>query len=332
MDAHLEAVLSTAEVVLTLTPGAADEIAARFGRTAIVVAHPSVAAARSGARVPSGGWSGCGWGRRRRRCPTRRSWCGRRCRARCPAAAGCGCWSTPSTCWTRPAVRELAAAGERGAGRAPAERLGGGAAAAARRGAAGARADATRATWRSAGTSAPASSRPAAAGCADQWSDVVSYGNHENGGLDPVSLSAAVSAALTRPMLRPADGAWRDGAADGRAAGARRRLRPGGRRPELGLTPGSGPPLTAELRRCGRRSHPPRGGRFDDRGGPGVESAQPMATRSCGSGPAPRRSPGRPSHGRRPRPPGPRAAGSGRRGGVPAAAPHATRAAWSWSC
>src|SRR3954451_19377152 len=41
-DAHLEAVLSTAEVVLTLTPGAADEIADRFGRTAIVVAHPSV--------------------------------------------------------------------------------------------------------------------------------------------------------------------------------------------------------------------------------------------------------------------------------------------------
>src|SRR3954471_3575266 len=42
-DAHLEAVLSTAEVVLTLTPGAADEIADRFGRTAIVVAHPSLA-------------------------------------------------------------------------------------------------------------------------------------------------------------------------------------------------------------------------------------------------------------------------------------------------
>ena len=41
--AHLEAVLATAEVVLTLTPGAADEIADRFGRTAIVVAHPSAA-------------------------------------------------------------------------------------------------------------------------------------------------------------------------------------------------------------------------------------------------------------------------------------------------
>ena len=44
-DAHLAALLATAEVVFTLTPGAADEIADRFGRTSIVVAHPSVAAA-----------------------------------------------------------------------------------------------------------------------------------------------------------------------------------------------------------------------------------------------------------------------------------------------
>ncbi|MCZ2823450.1 MULTISPECIES: glycosyltransferase [unclassified Modestobacter] len=41
--AHLRALLATAEVVLTLTRGAADEIADRFGRTAIVVAHPSLA-------------------------------------------------------------------------------------------------------------------------------------------------------------------------------------------------------------------------------------------------------------------------------------------------
>lgn len=41
-DARLELLLSTAEVVLTLTSGAADEIAERFGRTAIVVAHPSL--------------------------------------------------------------------------------------------------------------------------------------------------------------------------------------------------------------------------------------------------------------------------------------------------
>ncbi len=41
--AQLQALLATAEVVLTLTPGAADEIADRYGRTAIVVAHPSLA-------------------------------------------------------------------------------------------------------------------------------------------------------------------------------------------------------------------------------------------------------------------------------------------------
>ncbi|WP_261327387.1 hypothetical protein [Modestobacter marinus] len=41
--AHLRALLATAEVVFTLTPGAADEIADRYGRTAIVVAHPSLA-------------------------------------------------------------------------------------------------------------------------------------------------------------------------------------------------------------------------------------------------------------------------------------------------
>jgi hypothetical protein len=55
--------------------------------------------------------------------------------------------------------------------------------------------------------------RVVAPGCgwlAGQWSDVVSYDTHQNDGLDPVSLSAAVSAALTRPMPRPADRAWRD--------------------------------------------------------------------------------------------------------------------------
>ena len=45
---------------------------------------------------------------------------------------------------------------------------------------------------------------------ADQWSDVVSYGNHEQGRLDPVSLTAAIGAALTRPMPRPADRTWRE--------------------------------------------------------------------------------------------------------------------------
>jgi hypothetical protein len=45
---------------------------------------------------------------------------------------------------------------------------------------------------------------------ADQWSEVVSYGHDERSGLDPVSLTAAVAAALTRPMPRPADREWRE--------------------------------------------------------------------------------------------------------------------------
>jgi hypothetical protein len=44
---------------------------------------------------------------------------------------------------------------------------------------------------------------------AQQWSEVVTYGDDERGAPDPVSLSAAVAAALTRPMPRPADRTWR---------------------------------------------------------------------------------------------------------------------------
>ncbi len=54
--------------------------------------------------------------------------------------------------------------------------------------------------------------RVVAPGCgwfADQWSDVVTYA-HGADGLDAVSLTAAVNAALTRPMPRPADRAWRE--------------------------------------------------------------------------------------------------------------------------
>src|SRR3712207_9461580 len=42
-----------------------------------------------------------------------------------------------------------------------------------------------------------------------QWSDVVTYDNDEERGLDPVSLDGAVAAALTRPAPRPADRGWR---------------------------------------------------------------------------------------------------------------------------
>jgi hypothetical protein len=209
MDAHLSAVLSTAEVVFTLTAGAADEIAERFGRTAIVVAHPSVTVpdpepgaerglvglrlGRISAAVPdpaalvraalSGAVSGGG-----------------RLRVLVDAA---------DEQWTGSAVRTLARRGELELVVHPAE------------------------DWpaqlqqlhvavlpepcgshsrdleicRDVGTRVVA---PSCGWLADQWSDVVSYGNHEQGRLDPVSLSAAVGAALARPMPRPADRDWRD--------------------------------------------------------------------------------------------------------------------------
>jgi len=207
-DAHLEAMLATAEVVFTLTPGAADEIADRFGRTAIVVAHPSVAAAdpELGAErglvglrlgpasfaVPeplalvraalSGAVSGGG-------------------RLRVLVAAE----NEPVL---DPAVRGLADRGElelvvHAADEWPAqlqqlhvavlpERCG--------------THSADLEICRDVGTRVVA---PSCGWFADQWSEVVTYGNDEYGGLDPVSLTAAVGAALTRPMPRPADRAWR---------------------------------------------------------------------------------------------------------------------------
>jgi Glycosyltransferase Family 4 len=209
MDAHLSAVLSTAEVVFTLTPGAADEIAERFGRTAIVVAHPSVTVpdpelgaerglvglrlGRVSAAVPdpaalvraalSGAVSGGG-----------------RLRVLVDAA---------DAQWTGRAVRTLARRGDLELVVHPAE------------------------DWptqlqqlhvavlpepcgshsrdleicRDVGTRVVT---PSCGWFTDQWSDVVSYGNHEQGRLDPVSLTAALAAALTRPMPRPADRGWRD--------------------------------------------------------------------------------------------------------------------------
>ncbi|RBY92943.1 hypothetical protein DQ241_02605 [Blastococcus sp. TF02A-30] len=207
LDAQLAAVLATAEVVLTLTPSAADEIADRFGRTAIVLAHPSVAEpdpelgaerglvgvrlGRASAAVPdpaavarasaSGAVSGGG-------------------RLRVLAEVG---WDID------PGVRALAEAGElelvvHRPEEAVAqlqqlhvavlpERCG------------------THSreleVCRDVGTRVVA---PSCGFFADQWSEVVTYGNDEVDGLDEVSLTAAVAAALTRPMPRPADRAWRE--------------------------------------------------------------------------------------------------------------------------
>jgi hypothetical protein len=207
-DAHLAALLATAELVLTLTPGAAEEIAGRFGRTPIVVAHPTSA-------VPDLGLG------------AERGLVGVRLGAPSPArpdaaaivrAALSGAVSgggrlrllvdevDPGV--LDDDVRALVVAGEAdlvvsGGDRAARlqqlhvavlpERCG------------------THSRdleiCRDVGTRVVA---PSCGWFADQWSDVVSYGNHEQGRLDPVSLTAAVGAALARPMPRPADREWRD--------------------------------------------------------------------------------------------------------------------------
>lgn len=206
-DAHLAAVLATAEVVFALTPGAADEIADRFGRTAIVVACPSLATPdpelgaerglvglrldRVSAAVPdpvglvrsalSGAVSGGG-------------------RLRLLADAGDD--AVP------PGVQELVDRGDVERvrcrpGEWPAqlqqlhvavlpEQCG------------------THSRdleiCRDVGTRVVA---PRCGWFTEQWSEVVTYGTDGSCGPDPVSLAAAVAAALTRPMPRAADRAWR---------------------------------------------------------------------------------------------------------------------------
>lgn len=202
-DAHLEALLATAEVVLTLTPGAADEIAARFGRTAIVVAHPSIAEP-----VPDlGGERGLVGMALRAPCAALPDPAGLVRAALSGAVNGGGrlrvflddgvapppvfaagdsleylprkvdAWAAqlqelhvavlPESCGTHSAELEIC---------------------------------------RDVGTRVVA---PSCGWFADQWSDVVTYDNDEERGLDPVSLDGAVAAALTRPAPRPADRAWR---------------------------------------------------------------------------------------------------------------------------
>ena len=202
-DAHLEAVLATAEVVLTLTPGAADEIADRFGRTAIVVAHPSVAVPdpdagaerglvglRLGPGVPdgaalaraalSGAVSGGG-------------------RLRVLADDGR---------WVGHAVREMAASGDvelivhpPGERRRELQEL---------HVAVLPEPVGTHSRdleiCRDVGTRVVA---PTSGWFAEQWSEVVPYATDATGRLDPLSLTGAVDAALARPMPRPADRAWR---------------------------------------------------------------------------------------------------------------------------
>ncbi|WP_245691773.1 glycosyltransferase [Geodermatophilus telluris] len=203
-DAHLRALLATAEVVLTLTPGAADEIAERFGRTAIAVAHPSLVRPD-----PDGG--------------AERGLVGL-------ALGDAGTATDPAAL-----VRAALSGAVSGGGRlrvflGPGEHLPPDPDLAVAEGLEVVPRDPAR--WaqqlqelhvavlpercgthsRDLEVCRDVGTRVVAPGCgwfADQWSDVVLYGDDEEHGLDPVSLTAAVGAALTRPMPRPADRAWR---------------------------------------------------------------------------------------------------------------------------
>jgi hypothetical protein len=208
--ARLRALLTTAEVVLTLTPGAADEIADRFGRTAIVVAHPTLAAPTPGigretrlvglqlgglgapapAALVRGALSGAVSGGGRLRVDVHPG---------VDVEAGC------------PDLLVLAEAGELELRRsAPGDP------------AAWVRhlqelhvsvlpdlAD-SHSSWielcRDAGTRVVV---PSGGNHAEQWSDVVVYGSDPATGPNATSLSSAVVAALTRPAPGRVDAAWR---------------------------------------------------------------------------------------------------------------------------
>ncbi|MGY1811596.1 hypothetical protein [Blastococcus sp. SYSU D00820] len=204
-DAHLAALLATAEVVFTLTDGAADEIAERFGRTAIVVAHPSIAAPvpdvggerglvglalTDGPALPDpagmvrAALHGAVNGGGRLRVFVEPG-------ASLPDLAG-----LPGRNALEIVVRDeenwVAQLQELHVAVLP-ERCG--------------THSRTLEVCRDVGTRVVA---PSCGWFADQWSDVVTYGNDEERGFDPVSLNGAVAAALTRPAPRPADRAWRE--------------------------------------------------------------------------------------------------------------------------
>jgi hypothetical protein len=206
--AHLRALLTTAEVVLTLTPGDADEIADRFGRTAIVVAHaptPGIGRetrlvglhlGRLGPEVPvpaevvraalSGALSG--GGRLRVDVHPEVDLAARLPELLQLAEAGelelARSWEADPAGWVRH-LQELHVS-------VLPQRSG------------------ALSTWvelcRDAGTRVVV---PAGGRHEQQWSDVVVYGNDPVTGLDAASLGSAVVAALTRPAAARVDPVWR---------------------------------------------------------------------------------------------------------------------------
>jgi len=205
-DAHLEAVLATAEVVLTLTPGAADEIGDRFGRTAIVVAHPSVVEPDL-ERGAERGLVGLRLGPPAPGVPD----AGALVRAALSGAvSGGGRLRVLVTeeRWAGPLARDLAARGElelvvHAPDDLPA-RLHELHVAVLPEPAGTHSRDLE--VCRDVGTRVVA---PTGGWFAEQWSEVVPYATDAHGRLDPLSLTGAVDAALARPMPRPADRGWR---------------------------------------------------------------------------------------------------------------------------
>jgi len=210
--AQLRALLATAEVVLTLTAGAADEIADRYGRTAIVVAHPSLATptpgigretrlvglylGRLGPEVAEpellvrGALSGALSGGGRLRVDVHPDVDVDAALPELAGYAGAGQLELrrshprdPTACVRNLQELHVSVLPHRAC---------------------------THSSWvelcRDAGTRVVA---PRGGHLDQQWSEVVAYGNDTRTGLDVTSLSSAVVAGLTRPAPARADRAWR---------------------------------------------------------------------------------------------------------------------------
>ncbi|MCA1656184.1 MAG: hypothetical protein LC713_00440 [Actinobacteria bacterium] len=216
-EADLAAVLTTAEVVLTLTPGAADDIAERHGRTAIVVAHPSLARPVAGADGERGvvglvlGAPG----------PTVPDPAGLVRAALSGAVSGGGRLQVLAVRGAVPdGVREVVEAAGAELVEVPPD--GGERAAALQELHVAVLPERCRTHSRDLEVCRDVGTRVVVPGCdwfAEQWSDVVTYGGGSagddtpgdaDGGLDPVPVAAAIAAALVRPAPRPADRGWRD--------------------------------------------------------------------------------------------------------------------------
>ena len=207
-DDRLAVVLGTAEVVLTLTAGAADAIAERYGRTAIVVAHPSPARPVPGVGAERGlvglVLRPCGPAGEETEALIRAALGGARSGGgRLRVLAGAGVAPGP------PGVRALAAEGALElCGLGPERRWAG----QLQQLHVAVLPEACGGHSRDLEVCRDVGTRVVAPGCgwfADQWSEVVSYGEDGRGGVDPVSLTGAVAAALARPAPLPADRAWR---------------------------------------------------------------------------------------------------------------------------